>query len=200
MSQAMNTKLIIRQINLQDIPSLIKIHLSSFDNSHFSTKFDKTMLASYFKILIINNNFSYVVSDERTNEIIGFIIAGDKTKIAVDEFVKNNRGEVLGILFKNPKFILEKIIEKFSNLFSSPASSKTLVRLFIIAVAQNQKGKGVGKLLIDAFEKKLFERGYYEYGLSVRKTNNKAINFYNKNNYQKYYENHKSIFYIKYLK
>ncbi|HMU44478.1 MAG TPA: GNAT family N-acetyltransferase [Ignavibacteriaceae bacterium] len=200
MNEAIKSKLIIRPVNLKDIPSLIKIHLSSFDEDHFSTKFNEGMLIDYFRTLISYNNHSYVASDESTNEIFGFIIAGDKTKSAIDTFVRNNRWDVLKILLKNPKFIFEKIVEIFSNLFDYPASSKTLIRLFIIAVAQNQKGKGIGKSLVNGFEKKLIDCGYSEYGLSVRKTNTKAIYFYSKNNYLRYYENRKSIFFIKYLK
>lgn len=73
------------------------------------------------------------------------------------------------------------------------------MRLFLIASKHNENIKGVGKLLVESFENYLIEQNVDTYGLSVRKHNKAAIDFYKKIGLTEEFRNHKSIFFIKKL-
>ena len=50
-------------------------------------------------------------------------------------------------------------------------------------VSSSAKNKGVAKMMNDFYEQQLKLKGEKAYGLSVRKSNKKAINFYLKNGF-----------------
>jgi len=82
-------------------------------------------------------------------------------------------------------------------IFGTKYQKKAKCRLYLIAVSQNYKGKGIGKQLINHLENDIRKNGLNLYGLSVRKDNKGAIGFYNQNGYKVEFENSKSIYYIK---
>jgi ribosomal protein S18 acetylase RimI-like enzyme len=69
----------------------------------------------------------------------------------------------------------------------------------LIAVRDEDKGKGVAKKLISYLEQELIQDGIKDYGLSVRKGNVEAIGFYNKNEYIIEFQKSNSIYYYKKL-
>lgn len=189
----------IKNANNGDISSIVDIHNNSFSSDHFSTVFSEGLLNKYFEKLLSSNKYNYVFLDVRSKRLLGYLIAGYNYKSAVNEFIKANLKKLIWVLIKNPKFLIEKIYEIYQRLFNLGYEPKINCRLYLIAVRYDVKGKGVAKKLIAHLERELIRDGQKEYGLSVRKENKEAINFYNKNGYIIEFEKSRSIYYHKKL-
>ena len=187
----------IKKADKSDIQNIIELHLSSFDKNHFSAVFSEKMLEQYFENLLELNDFNLVLYSDETKELLGYVIAGYNSQEAVNNFIRQNYVAVILTLIKNPRFLSEKIVEVSAKIFGTKYKKKAKCRLYLIAVNQNYKGKGIGKQLINYLENEIREKGLNLYGLSVRKDNIDAIGFYNQNGYKVEFENSKSIYYIK---
>jgi ribosomal protein S18 acetylase RimI-like enzyme len=188
---------VIKKADISDIQNIINLHLSSFDRNHFSAVFSKKMLEKYFENLLELNEFNFVFYNDEQKELLGYVIAGFNSQEAVNKFIKKNYFSVILTLLKNPKFLSEKVSEIVEKIFGKEIIKKAKCRLYLIAVNEHYKGKGIGKQLINHLENEIRKSGLNLYGLSVRKDNKKAIGFYNKNGYEVEFENSKSIYYIK---
>jgi ribosomal protein S18 acetylase RimI-like enzyme len=188
---------VIKKADKSDIQNIIDLHLSSFDKNHFSAVFSKKMLEQYFENLLELNEFNLVFYNDEQKVLLGYVIAGYNSQEAVNHFIKKNYFAVIFTLIKNPRFLSEKVSEVNQKIFGTKYQKKAKCRLYLIAVNQNYKGKGIGKQLINYLENEIREKGLNLYGLSVRKDNIDAIGFYNQNGYKVEFENSKSIYYIK---
>jgi ribosomal protein S18 acetylase RimI-like enzyme len=183
-----------RKIHQNDLIEVVKIHLNAFSKDHFTSNFSADLLHSFYYMQIQENEFCFVA--EENNMISGFIVAGYNTNKAVKEFTKKFKLHLLLKMLQNPIFILKKIKSLLNrDHFISTAG----LRLLSIATIQNQQSKGVGKLMITEFEKQLKEAGEKLYGLSVNKTNLKAIGFYKKTDFKIEHETPQAIYYLKHL-
>jgi ribosomal protein S18 acetylase RimI-like enzyme len=189
----------IRTANKADINSIIDLHINSFASNHFSAVFSEALLNEYFKKLIFSNKYNYLFFDDNSGKLSGYVIAGFNYKTAVNEFVKENLIKLIWVLIKNPKFLAEKLSEIYRRLFDLGFEPKARCRLYLIAVRDEDKGKGVAKKLISYLEQELIQDGIKDYGLSVRKGNVEAIGFYNKNEYIIEFQKSNSIYYYKKL-
>ena len=187
----------IRKASQTDIDRIIDLHLNSFSDDHLSVLFSRKMLNEYFSILIKRNQFSYVYYNDDGKDLIGYVITGYETKEAVKEFIKKNRYSLMIVLLKNPKFLLEKIMELLRRNSAKLKNQGTKCRLYLIAIDSTYKGKGVGRKLISYLEEQLCSMDITEYGLSVRNENIEAVEFYNKLNYSIVSEDTRSVSYIK---
>lgn len=195
-----NLNIEIKKISKEVIKEICVLHKTSFDDSHFTLTFDNLFLEQYYENLIQYNEFSYVAIDLETNKLAGYIIGGDKTSYAVDIFIKKNILKIFFIILKNPKFIFEKIRNVF-NRFNNKKNKKSNYRIRVISIAVNPlyKGKNISNLLLDFFERNLIGNNIFNYGLSVRKNNERAIKYYLKNGFQLEFEDNYSFCYYKLL-
>ena len=164
----------IRKATLCDITGMINLHKEIFDKSHFTSNFPSKLLARYFYKLISRNSFNYVAFDK--NEILGYIVSGFHTAEAVQEFVSENKLAIIKVLLLHPKFLIEKV---YISIFTHSRKTKNL-RLLLIGVKPNQK---IGSQLLKYFENEIYLAGIHNYGLSVRKNNMRAIDFYKKSGF-----------------
>ena len=187
----------IRETIITDIDDIIRIHLSSFNKSHFTANFSPRLLHSYFEYLLKSCPQSFIaLSDEK---IIGYVFGGLNPLKGVDHFISKNFWKVILVFIKSPQFIKEKIIEKFFDKNFNFKGYKKNPTIYIIAVDPIFR-KGIGKKLIDNFEIKIKSENYFEYHLSVRKDNSKAIKFYENNGFYLTHTNRTSYYYKKSLK
>ncbi len=187
----------IKKADKSDIQNIIDLHLSSFDKNHFSAVFSKEMLERYFENLLELNDFNFVLYNDEQKELLGYVIAGYNSQEAVNKFIEKNYFAVILTLVKNPRFLSEKVSEISEKIFGTKYEKRGKCRLYLIAVNQKYKGKGIGKKLINHLENEIRKTGLNIYGLSVRKDNKEAIGFYNQNGYEAEFENSKSIYYVK---
>jgi len=187
----------IKKAEEKDISNIIQVHIDSFGKNHFSAVFSKSMLKRYFELLLSMNEFNFVYYEDDNNTLLGYIIAGYKSHIAVNNFTKENYWYLIFTLIRNPKFITEKVIELFNRKITKRKERKSKCRLYLIGVNKIYKGKGIGKTLVNHLEEELEKNGIISYGLSVRKDNTEAIKFYEKSGYLVEYKDAKSIYYLK---
>lgn len=179
------------------IGKIVSLHKQLFDKEHFTARFDEKLLSKYFHLLLLNSNYKICAFQEQ--ELFGYLIAGEKLDDVLKKFSREYFFRLIILLFKNPRFLIEKILDLINRIIYKNKKSKADMRLFLIASKHDENIKGVGKYLIENLEKYLIEKGITIYGLSVRKHNQKAIDFYRHLGFIEEFRTHKSIFFIKKL-
>lgn len=187
----------IRKAKEIDIDNIIQLHIKTFGKNHFSAVFSKKMLKRYFELLLMLNEFNFVLYSDDNDTLFGYVIAGYKSQDAVNIFTKEYFLHLVFILVRNPKFIVEKLNELLSRKKKTRDENKPKCRLYLIGVSSDFRGKGIGKTLVNHLEEELKKKEINVYGLSVRKDNTDAIRFYDKSGYNIKYEDAKSIYYAK---
>lgn len=184
--------------NDQDsLKQIAKLHKQLFDRDHFTTTFREGLLLNYFNALLKKSQFNYKAIVEE--EIVGYLIAGKNLDKVLSDFSRQNFLKVFYYLLNNPKFIKEKILELLRKILLNSQKSSAEMRLFIIAAKHSKDLKGVGKKLIQQLERDLLQNNITCYGLSVRKHNFKAIEFYQQQGFVEEFRTIKSIYFIKNL-
>ncbi len=179
------------------IKKIVRLHKQLFDKDHFTATFSEDLLEHYFRMLLDSSKFKYVASIE--NDLAGYLIGGVNLDKVLSDFTKKYFLKLLHQLKSNPNFIKEKIRDLISKIISLNRKSSAEMRLFLIAAKHTEEIKGVGKKLIQQFERELLENKISVYGLSVRKHNSKAIDFYIQLGFIEEFRTKKSIYFIKYL-
>lgn len=165
----------IRRITEKDVPAISKAHIEIFDKSHLTSNFPETLLQKYFYKLISQNDYNFIAV-ENEDDVKGYIISGFHTQEATLEFRKENWFQMLLVLLTHPRFLAEKIVYI---LKKKPEHSVSL-RLLMIGV---KPGLGLGRQMLSHYENEIIKDGCNEYGLSVRKDNIRATNFYINNGF-----------------
>lgn len=187
----------ILQINNDEntLVQIARLHKLLFDKEHFTALFNEQLLKKYFTELLAKSR--YKIAAYYNEEMVGYLIAGENLDNALKKFSKRNLTQILLVLLVNPRFLFEKIFDALNKFFYQRRKSSSSMRLFLIASKHNENIRGIGKLLIESFENYLIENNVDNYGLSVRKHNKTAIDFYKKIGLTEEFRNHKSIFFIK---
>ena len=190
----------IREVLPKDISQIVSIHKLNYPKYHFTTSLPDNLLYRYYQQLISCNEFC-LVAENSEKEVIGFLIAGAKTKEAVNKFIFEYKIKLILLLLRHPKFLFEKIYSKIKSKLSKKSNStnNSKVRVISIAVRKDQKRKSIGSRLLKELENILVGNNIKQYGLSVRKNNKTAINFYRKNNFSCEHHIDKSIYFKKNL-
>jgi ribosomal protein S18 acetylase RimI-like enzyme len=167
----------IRQATLKDMPIVADIHKKIFSN-HFIGILPKFLICKFYRSYVKKDNVFLVSADE--NHIIsGFVLGGyssvlDKCR---SHFIKRNiLCLVLSIIF-SPK-IYPLVFNRLKN--HKEFKSAIPFSLLSIGICEEQKGKGIAQQLILRFDKIMKTRNIDKYGLSVYKSNERAIRFYKK--------------------
>jgi ribosomal protein S18 acetylase RimI-like enzyme len=179
------------------IINISSLHRQLFDKEHFTARFNEKLLNKYFEELLSHSSYNLFAFNGK--EFVGYLIAGEKLDNVLKKFSKDYFFQLIILLIKNPKFLIEKLIDFFESIFNKNKKSKAEMRLFLIASKHNENLKGVGSSLIKNLEKKLIQNGKFIYGLSVRKHNQNAIDFYLRLGFVEEFRTHKSIYLIKNL-
>lgn len=171
----------IKNITDKDLQQVAEIHkkflpsIISFYSADFIAKFYRHHLFSKNETRIFLGYF------EEEN-LLGFVFGTHQLDLLFDDFLKNNRSyfikETLKALVKHPIYF----VHLFSKVFQKTAENQSQSQLVYIAVDKTYGKKGIGKMLLESFEKEAKKSvDYYE--LEVE-TNNPALSFYQKNNFK----------------
>lgn len=182
-----------------DINQIVEIHKNTFTKEHFTAFFPDELLKKYLLKLIEANEYN-IGAYNSEDKMVGFIIAGSKSDDVIKEFTSNNLLTIFWQLMKHPFFLIEKIVDLILRVTGSKNISKEKVRIYLFEIDKPYQGEGLGKELLENFETFLLSQQIFSFGLSVRKKNRRAVNFYERNGFNKEFSNYKSIFFIKYLK
>ncbi|WP_318503774.1 GNAT family N-acetyltransferase [Photobacterium leiognathi] len=162
----------------KDIMQIVNIHKYNYPKDHLTSQFDDNLLYNYYSLL---SDFSSDIFIARFNDkVIGFAFLGNNYGSLMNYFLKLNKKEIFYFLLRNKKTMFKFLISKFNKERSTFKSDST-IRLISIAVDCEYKKHKVGMHLINYLNTNLKNK---KIGLSVKKTNIKAINFYIKNCFQ----------------
>lgn len=178
----------IRNMQDSDIPALVELHIESFRES-LNILAGKKYLTEVFAWFLHNGHIALVT--ETGNTLTGYVIgapigyerAMNRTlwKYGLMGLLTNPsrifNARLIGNIFKRIKSILGLTTLKSQPLVTELGSGISLVG---IAVAENSKGSGNAKELVDAFELEARQRKADFIRLSVLKENKRAQAFYSK--------------------
>ena len=75
-------EIIIRKAKSSDVEKICFLHINIFDSKHFTTHLPIPVLKDYMAELINHNDYSYVVLSKK-DHLLGYIIAGKSTDLAL---------------------------------------------------------------------------------------------------------------------
>ena len=168
------------EINNNMLNQIADIHREAYSNEHFTSSFSIKKLVEYNSALISASDITIVAEEDG---IIGFIIAGENIAAGVRQFTEKNRIWILGRLLQKPIHFFSKISIMIQTRLNPPKPSQAQFRLLSIATRPDTQSKGIGADMIDFLEKELLKLKINIYGLSVKSSNNRAINFYECNGF-----------------
>jgi ribosomal protein S18 acetylase RimI-like enzyme len=174
--------MIVRPVTLNDFESIALIHKASYSNSHVTSFFSLYLLSQYYKAIWDKNPCAFIAITD-SGEPVGFVIGGDDLDKPIQRFIRTHILALAMVLIQHPKFIFFRIADKLKKK-SEQKNTAIPFQLLSIAVKKNGQSTGCGKLLLQAFEQKLLGENIKQYGLSVKKNNERAINFYKKNGFE----------------
>ena len=140
------------------------------------------MVLRYYQIAHSDNSVVGISALNSSKKIIGWAMGSphpDRINSALRSPLLWFAFQMLRVLFTRPLILLQLI----SSVLSSSAETEMksdAIELTYIGVAADQRGKGLGKDLLNAFIEMSREAGYRSVVLSVEKDNEPAIALYQK--------------------
>lgn len=183
----------LKFLSKTDINLCVDLHKKAYPNYLFTSRFPKILLAKFYMKLIEYCEYSYVIYWDEV--AVGLIIAGKRSSIARNFFIKENLIALMLVLIKNPKFLFTKTFSIFLKQYQSVYK----LRLLNILVSPEYQSKPITINAVKLFEEELIKNNEEIYGLSVKSNNLKAINFYIKNKCRIEFINSGSVYFFKHL-
>lgn len=168
------------------IDSICQIHKKAYSSSHLTSSFPLWLLHSYYNSLVKASAYSFVAM--HNNKAEGFVISGNNFIDEMKEFQRKNFFKIVFFSFLRPVTFLYKsyfyIKSKFSmSKLNRNFENKVKYRLFSIAVMPSTQSSGLGSKMVNHLEETLIHMKIYEYGLSVKRSDKRAISFYERNSF-----------------
>jgi ribosomal protein S18 acetylase RimI-like enzyme len=208
------TSLSMRKMAPDDLPSVASCHRAAYGRDHFTSTFTQRMLEDFYRTLLLDNQYSYVAVDS-DGKLCGFLVAGEvvaeeKVALEIRRFTKRNAHRLLIALLRNPRFVpgTVKVLSRWAKrailgpVAPAPHTTETgqrFVSLRSIATVPALQKLGVASALIDQLEERLRAASIPTYRLSVRRSNAKAIAFYERRGLLREHESPNGIYYAKHL-
>lgn len=174
-------KIQVRSIEVQDIDSIVEIHLKSFEGFFLTFMGQKFLKVLYQSICKDLTGIGFLI--EVDNKIAGFVIGTSHLTGLYSRLLKKN---FLEFGFASISSILKKpsiIIHLFRTFTSTKQqnSSEDIATLMSIAIDPEFQGNNIGAILVDEFLKEASKRDCKKVNLNTdAKNNDKANHFYQK--------------------
>ncbi len=171
---------------------IVRVHEKAFEK-FFLTSLGTNFLRLYYSSSLQNKKTILLISVDKKNNILGFAMGTILSKGFHKELIKEN---FLKFVYQGLIILLNKphhIIRLFNNLNKNQSNleqdDKNYGELLSIGVSPEFKGMGVGKELVEEFEKNLKKRKCNTISLTTDYYNNDyAVSFYKKNGYRELYD------------
>jgi len=162
-----------------DALKIAKIHKAEI-NKGFLSSLPITFLKIFY-VALIKSPFSFCVVAKENNEVEGFASGVTDLNKFYQYFLTHYFFQSLVILLPKTFSSLKKIIETL--LYPKKEESLPKTELLVIAIKKEFQGKGLGKLLLDAFLIQMKQRNINMFKVVVGQELPNAIKFYEKNNF-----------------
>lgn len=168
----------IRDITDGEIVDVVQLHRKILPS--FLSAYPSRFIEKFYRSQLWRKN-QLLLGYFENNQLQGFVFGTDHVEKLYGDFIAENRLyfylQTIITLLLNPKYI----VLQAGRLVSKSKPSLCKRQLVYIAVNPRSETKGIGSLLLHEFEKRWEKFGYYE--LEVR-SDNKALNFYLKHNFE----------------
>jgi glycosyltransferase involved in cell wall biosynthesis/ribosomal protein S18 acetylase RimI-like enzyme len=179
-----------RVVHRNEYNDLVKVHMNAF-KGFFLTSLGESFLKTYYKASLKSQECVAICVRNSSGEIVGFAIGtvlskGYHKRLLISNFFPF-LFEALIIFFTRPNAIIRLLL----NMEKSPKydDDGLYAELLSIGVVDSVKGSGMGKKLIEGFERELLDRCCHKVVLTTDFENNAdAVNFYIKKGYSIFYE------------
>ena len=180
----------IRKATVNDVDTIVKIHLDAF-KGFFLTSLGAQFLKFYYSCFIKSNETVTVVAEEN-GVIYGFSASTKVCKGFNSRLIKSNLFAFailsLKMLFTTPKSLL-RLVKNLTKKGESVEDDEDYAELYSIGVSKAAQGKGVGKLLLAESERVMKSEGVQRVSLTTDFYNNEqAVGFYHSMGYETLYE------------
>jgi ribosomal protein S18 acetylase RimI-like enzyme len=175
----------IREMTLDDVPSVVDVHLASFMGFFLSSLGTHFLRELYKSILMDETRIALVCTNER--EVLGFVAGSTHPVGFYDRALKRNwRGFVIASILpilKNPMMAIRlwrRLIAKRGTRFDSGDAL-----LMSVAVNPSRQENGIGRQLVSKFLEEASFRGCATVTLTTDALGNDAVNrFYRSMKFQ----------------
>ncbi len=189
----------IREANVNDIAGIARIHKGRFPRQ-FVGRLPRSLIAKFYASQLAR---SILLVHVGKSGVDGFVHGGLSSLMAAGrkEFFLTNMGRCFWSMAIRPPLCWSAVKSltgwRFRNRQSREAPPDCWLRC--LAVDRAVEGTGIGAVLVEAFEYAIRVTHAREYGLSVNKSNRRAIQFYEKMGFEVERETEKSFCYRKRL-
>jgi len=193
------------QCKVHDLLGVAKCHQRAFPKS-FSTQLGLSYLIKNYEWYIASEN-SFLIKAEIENKIVGYcggmLIDNKTTKGSTSSIMQYTFKAAVIALAKKPWLCLNKEVRENINLIlkniltklgffkkelnrpkAQSASRKISLGLVVIGTLPENRGQGIGYLLLTQFEREARKLNAEQLHLSVKKSNADAIRSYSKSGWQ----------------
>lgn len=182
--------MIIRKATINDVNSIVEIHLDAF-KGFFLTSLGSKFLTFYYSCFVKNCETVTLVAEEN-KKIIGFSASTTISKGFNSRLIMNNMYDFsilsLKMLFTTPNALL-RLVKNLTKKGEGVVDNEDYAELYSIGVGKAVQGKGVGKKLLAASEQAMKEEGVKRVSLTTDYDNNdQAVGFYHSMGYETFYE------------
>jgi len=189
----------ILPITIDDLISVANVHLAAFPDAALS-KLGMETVRRYYLWYLSSPHDSVGIGIFIDRKMAGYCIAG-VFRGSETIFLRQNIGYIIWYLATHPWLFFDKSVknrindafqivrQRFFRASSNKEMSKTgrkdMFGILAIAVEPRYQRFGVGNVLLRDVERLALERGFSSMRLSVHLDNDKAISFYEKNDWEK---------------
>lgn len=180
----------IKQLEVSEVSEVVKIHQNTF-SGFFLTQLGARFLKVYYASCIKNKTATIAVGIYSVeNTLLGFSIGSKQSKGYYKRILQSNFFKfcMIGIylVFTKPMAIIR--LMKNMDKVKKESDDGLYCELLSIGVSVDQKGKGYGKILLQAFEKEALKIDLNKITLTTDYDNNdRVIAFYKKSGYEVFY-------------
>lgn len=174
----------IRPATILDVPAIARIHKPQFAG-HLLAEYSLSSLERFYSTFL--NHAVFLVHDGEAG-IDGFVMGAERPVCGAcrRRFIHAGALRLAWETFWRPQ-IVRKAFQRFCQEYRAQpraAHASPEFRLVSIAVDPRAAGTGVAAMLVRAFEDSIPSR-FSTYGLSVRRSNGRAVRFYEKMGFER---------------
>lgn len=182
--------MIIRKATINDVDTIVEIHLNAFEG-FFLTSLGAEFLRFYYSCFVRSNETVTMIAEEN-GVIYGFSASSKFCKGFNSRLIKSNLIAFGLLSFKllliKPISLL-RLVKNLSKKGENVIDNEDYAELYSIGVCKSAQGKGVGKMLLLKSEQVMKEEGVTRVSLTTDFDNNEqAVGFYHSMGYETLYE------------
>lgn len=205
--------IVYRNATLSDMNEVAKVHMIT-QPEYFTTTLGQDLLAKFYTEFLNEDDLFVVAVDDSNQNIVGFCMGNHYGSKAEKNWEIKYKHQIMKrLLFKCIQFnrlALSRSFRRLKGLIMKPKNIKKDVycwHLLSLGVLPNYRGSGIGRKLIDEFEKKCLSNspsnnigGKYSCTIGAYKWNKNGCRLYERSGYKVFEESKDKLKFIKILK